>query len=122
MHELAIADAIVRIAGVHARERRVTMVEVRIGRLRQVVPDSLEFAFGLSAEGTPVEGAQLDIVDVPARIACRWCGTESVITEFLLACPSCGSLDAAVVAGEELVVEAIELEDENAVARTNRLK
>ena len=58
MHELSIADAIVRIACAHAGGRRIETVEVKVGHLRQVVPDSLAFAFTLVAEGTDAEGAR----------------------------------------------------------------
>ncbi|MDQ3659257.1 MAG: hydrogenase maturation nickel metallochaperone HypA, partial [Actinomycetota bacterium] len=41
MHELAIADSIVQIAGRHANGRRVTKVQLKVGHLRQVVPSAL---------------------------------------------------------------------------------
>ena len=50
MHELSIAESIVRIADAHAAGRRVTKVEVKVGHLRQVVPSALEFAFELVAQ------------------------------------------------------------------------
>ena len=46
MHELSIAGAVVDTAIKHAAGRRVTLVTLRAGALRQVVPDSLEFYFG----------------------------------------------------------------------------
>ena len=112
MHELSIADAIVRIAAAHAGERRVTAVHVEVGRLRQVVPDALEFAFGLVAQDTVVEGAELVLEEVPVRVACAACATESEQRSFPLACLRCGSLDVEVVGGEELQVESIELLEE----------
>ena len=112
MHELSIAEAVVRIADRHAAGRLVARVEVRVGRLRQVVPSALEFAFRLVAEGTAVEGAELAIEDVPAAGACRDCGAESALTGFPWRCPSCGGPDLEVTQGEELLVEALELEDQ----------
>jgi hydrogenase nickel incorporation protein HypA/HybF len=112
MHELSIAEAIVAIAEEHARGRRVAKVEVTIGRLRQVVPSALSFAFELVVEGTTLEGAELEIDDVPAQVACRSCATQSCVTEFPFACASCGSVDVAVEAGDELFVDALELVDE----------
>ena len=38
MHELAIAESVVRIAERHADGRRVTKVYLKVGHLRQVVP------------------------------------------------------------------------------------
>jgi hydrogenase nickel incorporation protein HypA/HybF len=112
VHELSLADAVVTIARDHARGRRVTRVDVKIGRLRQVVPDALEFAFELVAAGTEVEGAELRVEHVPARVRCARCAVESDADEFPLACARCGSVDVDVVAGEELLVESLELEEE----------
>jgi hydrogenase nickel incorporation protein HypA/HybF len=112
MHELSIASAIVAIAARHAAGRRVTAVEVRVGHLRQVVPDSLAFAFELVAEGTEVEGAQLRLHEVPAAGRCRACATEGPLTSFPLHCAACGSLDVEVIRGEELLVDSLELEEE----------
>ena len=111
MHELALADAIVRICCDHARGRPVTGVEVKVGRLRQVVPSALEFAFGPVAEGTEVEGAELQMEVVPAAGRCRSCGAESALPGFPLQCPGCGSFDLEVIRGEELLVDALELDD-----------
>jgi hydrogenase nickel incorporation protein HypA/HybF len=111
MHELSIAEAVVGSAVNHAAGRRVHRVELRVGHLRQVVPSALEFAFQLSTQGTPLEGAELAIEHVPAEGICRSCGTRSVMTEFPLSCSRCGGLDLEVVAGEELEVEALELDE-----------
>ena len=111
MHELSIADALVAIAARHAGERRVVRVEVRLGHLRQVVPQALEFAFGLVAEGTPVEGAELVMEIVPAAGICRACGTQAELPGFPLLCAACGSADLELTQGEELLVDALELDD-----------
>jgi hydrogenase nickel incorporation protein HypA/HybF len=111
MHELSLADAIVQICCEHARGRRVVSVELRVGRLRQVVPGSLCFAFALIAQGTPIEGAELAIEEVPVRVSCSACGAETEVEAFPLACRSCGGLHVAVVAGEEFRVESLEIEE-----------
>ena len=112
MHELSIAESVVRIADRHAAGRRVARVEVRVGRLRQVVPSALEFAFQLVAEGTTVEGAELAIEDVPATGVCRDCATECSLSGFPFRCPRCGGLDLEVTRGEELLVDSLDLEDQ----------
>jgi hydrogenase nickel incorporation protein HypA/HybF len=111
MHELSIADAIVAIASRHAAGRKVTRVEVKVGYLRQVVPDSLQFAFELITAGTELDGAELAIEDVPARVRCRACEAETVLSEFPAHCGACGGLDVQVTAGEELLVDSIDVED-----------
>jgi hydrogenase nickel incorporation protein HypA/HybF len=109
MHELSLAEAIAAIAEEHAGGRRVAKVEVEIGHLRQAVPTALTFAFELVTQGTPIEGAELEIKDVPARVACRSCKADSRLVELPFACPSCGSVDVDVSAGDELFVKALEL-------------
>ncbi len=112
MHELSIAQAVVEIVSRNADGRRVQRVDMRIGHLRQVVPSSLEFAFQLLTEGTPLEGAELVIEDVPARVRCQVCDSDTTIAEFPFQCGSCRAFDVQLVAGEELLVDALEVEDE----------
>jgi hydrogenase nickel incorporation protein HypA/HybF len=110
MHELAIAESVVRIVCSHAGDRRVTRVELKVGHLRQVVPDALAFSFTLVAEGTAAEGAELAIEEIPAAGRCRRCGTESELPAFPLTCAACGSWDVDVHRGEELLVDSLECE------------
>ena len=66
MHELSIAESIVQVANRHAEGRRVTKVYLKVGHLRQVVPSALAFSFELVAQGTSVEGAELEMQEIPA--------------------------------------------------------
>ena len=116
MHELSIAQAVIDIASAHAEGRRVTAVEVKVGHLRAVVPAALQFAFMLAAEGTPVEGARLELEHVPVACRCRRCGRETEPDRWPLACAACGALDVEVIRGEELLVASLECEDEMAVS------
>ena len=111
MHELSIAESVVQIASRHANGRRVTREWLKVGHLRQVVPSALAFGFDLVAEGTPVEGAELEMENVPATGVCRDCGTESRLQTFPLQCGACGGFDLELLTGEELFVESLELEE-----------
>jgi hydrogenase nickel incorporation protein HypA/HybF len=111
MHELSLAESVVRIAAAHADGRPVAKVELQVGHLRQVVPSALAFAFELVAQGTPVEGAELVMQMVPAAGRCRACGIESELPGFPLQCGACGGLDLELLRGEELLVDALELEE-----------
>jgi hydrogenase nickel incorporation protein HypA/HybF len=117
VHELSIAESMVRVASRHAAGRPVLKVTVRVGHLRQVVPSALEFAFELVAEGTAVEGAELEIEEVAAAGRCRDCGVDSELGAFPLACGACGSLNVEITRGEELLVDSLELEEELTLAR-----
>lgn len=113
MHELSLAASVVEIALRHAAGRRVTRVELEVGSLRQAVPSALTFSFEMVAQGTLAEGATLDIQVIPAKGECRSCGAVGELHEFPLACLSCGSLDLNIVAGEELLVASLELEEDD---------
>ena len=111
MQELAIADSVVRIACSHAGDRKVTRVTVKVGHLRQVVPSALRFAFELVAQGTAVQAAELDIEEIAAAGRCRDCGSTTVLASFPLQCAACGGLDLDLIAGEELLVESLEVDE-----------
>ena len=113
MHELAIAGHVVDIAARHADGRRVTKVYLKVGHLRQVVPSALSFSFDLVAHGTMVEGAALDLEEIPATGLCRNCGTESHLKTFPLLCKACGGSDLEITQGEELYVESLEMEEQD---------
>jgi hydrogenase nickel incorporation protein HypA/HybF len=114
MHELSVSSAIVDTVVRHAAGRRVTAVHVRLGHLRQVVPASLAFYFELVSRETVCEGAALHQEVVPARLRCARCGETCEIDMPLFRCGSCGSADVTVASGEELEVESIEVEEEEA--------
>ena len=114
MHELSIAAAIADVARRHAGGRRVARVELKVGHLRQVVPRALTFAWELVGRDMVLEGSELLIEEMPARGRCRACGATGPLPGFPLACSACGGFDLEVVAGEELLVEALELDDEPA--------
>jgi hydrogenase nickel incorporation protein HypA/HybF len=116
MHELSIAEALLDVSLRHANGRRVERVEVTVGHLRQVVPDALQFAWGLITEGTAADGAELVLEEVPAAGRCRSCNAQTPLPAFPLTCGSCGGFDVDVTRGEELRVEALELDDELAMS------
>lgn len=108
MHELGIAQEIVSIIADHAGNARVTRVVLEIGRNALVLPDSIQFCFDLCSEGTPAEGAALNIVEVPARARCRVCGAELVLDQPFGLC-HCGSADLQWLSGDEIRVKEMEI-------------
>jgi hydrogenase nickel incorporation protein HypA/HybF len=121
VHELAVAQAIVAAAERHADGRPVSVVRVRIGRLRQVVPEYLSFYFEIAAKETICAGAELEWERVRSQLRCSACGADwdpapppareqdQLIVRFR--CPECESADHRVVSGDELVVESIDVSE-----------
>ena len=118
MHELSLSSAIVATVEKHADGRPVRIVNLRVGRLRQVVPESLEFYFDVVARGTVCEGAKLELEVVPAELRCSACGHEWELEEPPFWCPACSGREVTVVAGNEFEVESLEIEEEVCIAPT----
>jgi len=113
MHEFAIATGVVDVALAHCNGRRVTLVNLRVGALRQVVPDTLATAFELAARATHCEGARLEQELIPAVLYCPACAHKWTPREPDFRCFACQG-PAVVIGGRELEVESIEVEDHGA--------
>ncbi len=110
MHELAICGSIAEIVTRRADGRPVDTIHVRVGQLRQVVPDTLVYCWSLVSADTALDGSHIDIEQVPARIKCRGCGSSHEIGDYpVLLCAKCDSADVEILAGEEFLVTALEL-------------
>jgi hydrogenase nickel incorporation protein HypA/HybF len=116
MHELSLCQAIVDTVNAHASDHDVRRVTVRVGYLRQAVPDSLTFSWQMLTQGTALDGCELAIEHVPAVVACRVCGTATELDVPLVMCPECGSDDVELVSGEEFLIASIDVavDDEDA--------
>jgi hydrogenase nickel incorporation protein HypA/HybF len=91
---------------------------MRIGALRQVVPDTLDFYFGFVSKGTVCEGARLEQELIPARLRCAACRREWEIELPVFMCPECGpSGRVEVASGDEFEVESIEVEEAECIAQ-----
>lgn len=109
MHELSLATGIVETVVRHADGRPVTSVDMRVGTLRQVVPESLEFYFAICSRDTVCEGATLEQEIIPARLRCNSCGHDWQLDHPDFRCASCSGTDVEVVSGTEFEVESIEV-------------
>lgn len=111
MHELSIAQAILHTVEQRAGGRSVRRVDVRIGHLRQVVPDSLAFAWEMVTTDTLHEGCVLEIEHVPAVVRCRACAADTTLDWPILVCGSCESHDVELVSGEEFQLVSLDVAD-----------
>jgi hydrogenase nickel incorporation protein HypA/HybF len=111
VHELSICSSIADIATRRAAGRTVVVINMRIGQLRQIVPDTLMYCWELVSADTPLAGSRISAEYVPARISCRLCGQVTEVGEVpVFACGGCGGVDVQVVSGEEFLITSLELE------------
>ena len=110
MHELGITQNIIAIVSENAQNKKVQRVLLEIGKLSAIMPDAIKFCFDICAQGTIVEGAILEILEIPGMAKCRQCRTIFLIDKPFGIC-QCGSVQLDIIAGEELKIKAIEVED-----------
>jgi hydrogenase nickel incorporation protein HypA/HybF len=113
MHELAIARYLLAAVERHlgAEPARVVSIELTIGAATGVAPDALGMAFAAVAHGTCAERAELRIHRAPGRSRCAHCAVEFAFDDMVGQCPRCGRPGGDVFAGDELMLETIEVAD-----------
>ncbi|MCW2633517.1 MAG: hydrogenase nickel incorporation protein [Pseudonocardia sp.] len=109
MHELSITQSIVSTVVERMRDAPIKRVKVEIGRLSGIVPDAVHFCFEMASTGTTLEGAKLEIVELPGKGRCRDCGTEFDTNDPLPLCDACDSADIELLGGQELRIREVEV-------------
>lgn len=108
MHELSITQSVVTTVSERMPDATVRRIRLEIGRLSGVVADSVRFCWDMVAEGTPLDGAVLEIIESSGRARCRSCGEEFEVNDLLALC-DCGSADLELLAGQELLIKEVEV-------------
>lgn len=113
MHELSVAHAVVStvVDALPSGDTRVLQVRLRIGELSGIVPQALEFAYDVAAQGTPLADAALVIERSPVVIACPSCGPQQLAGTHDFRCPSCGQPCGDVIGGKELEILDVTFDD-----------
>jgi hydrogenase nickel incorporation protein HypA/HybF len=98
----------VEVALARAGGARVTRIVVEIGKLSAVLPDAVRFCFDVCCEGTPLAGAELEILEPAGRGRCRECQGEVVLERPFGRC-GCGSSDLDWISGEQILLRRMEV-------------
>ena len=93
---------------------RVCKTGIACGNLRQIVPEYLQTAYEALTKGTIAEGSLLEIREIPAAGRCSICGWQGELLNNVFDCPACAAPIADMYAGQELYLENIELEQDDA--------
>ena len=117
MHEMGIALQIAEIATASipkdVGDVRVEKINLKIGKLAAVVPDSLRFCFDVAIIDTPLAGAELAIEELPVVARCKDCDTQWTISQPAFTCENCNSGSLEILSGRELDIESIEIAEED---------
>nr|WP_119260926.1 hydrogenase maturation nickel metallochaperone HypA [cyanobacterium endosymbiont of Rhopalodia gibberula] len=109
MHELGITKNIVAIVAEHAEGLSVTRVTLEVGQLSTIMADSIHFCFDICCQGTVLEGATLEIIEVPGIGKCQDCGAEVKLSQPFGRCDCCRSAKLDIIQGQELKIKEMEV-------------
>ncbi len=114
MHELSIAMSMIEMAAEAAASRgsaRVNAIHLKLGPLSGVVKEALLFSYEVACAGTPLEGSQLIVEDVPLLVYCPTCQSAAApVSLQQFCCSVCATPTPQVLQGKELEVVALEIQ------------
>lgn len=97
MHEFTLIQSICDVVEKIVAEnnlRTVTRIHLQVGKMRQIIPEFMRFAFATVAKGKIYETAELVIETIPIKILCHNCGREFEVEEDnIYLCPFCNQND-----------------------------
>ncbi|HOW09970.1 MAG TPA: hydrogenase maturation nickel metallochaperone HypA [Bacteroidales bacterium] len=116
MHELSLAEEVIRLAGSEAISRNavsVSEITLEIGNLSGIDADAFEHALLILSENSIIDKSGIKIIRKKGTGICRSCGTEFEMECRITECPGCHSLPGEIRGGSEFRVVSlvVELED-----------
>ena len=111
MHELYIAQCILKSVcdslPPEMEPERVESVQIQVGHLDAVVPETLRFLFEAIKSEYGCSQAKLVIEEIPVRCRCVLCAHEFGIDLPIFICPDCGSTEVRVLQGRGITLTGI---------------
>ncbi|EHP85191.1 hydrogenase maturation nickel metallochaperone HypA [Methanotorris formicicus] len=124
MHELSYATSILDTILNTVKEqekdgkkvKKVSEINLEVGKLTFINIEQLKFAFEVIAEGTICENAKINVKFIKPLAVCRDCGYVGDIKaedEFEIYCPKCNSMNLKFKGGKEFNIKNIVVEFED---------
>ena len=115
MHELSMMTSVVETVTESLAAypgAKVLEVRLKVGALASVIPESLEFCYGIVTEGTPLEGSRLVVNVLPVVVHCARCDQDAELDGIQsFRCPRCGEPCNDLRQGRELEIDSIEIDE-----------
>ncbi|MDD2864874.1 MAG: hydrogenase maturation nickel metallochaperone HypA [Methylococcales bacterium] len=112
MHEMSLCEGMLEILQEQAKTQNYSTVKtvfLEIGKLSNVEPDAMRFAFPVVAKGSLAENATLEIIEVSGQAWCMQCEKNVVIEQRYDGCPFCESHQLQVIDGEQMRIKELEV-------------
>jgi hydrogenase nickel incorporation protein HypA/HybF len=113
MHELSITENMLEIAldyATRAHAKRIINLYLIVGEMSSIVDDSVQFYWELITDNTIAENSKLNFKRIKAEFICNDCETKYFLIDQQLTCPSCNSSNISLIAGDEFMIEAIDID------------
>lgn len=117
MHEMSIAMSLLDIIRQEMDKHGATKlnsVRVVFGKLSNIVPEALEFAFEVLTKDTPLAGAVIELDERPLTMRCCKCDTEftpELVNVMFAPCPQCGEeFGHTLLTGKEMFLDRLNVE------------
>lgn len=123
MHELYISEAIISSVikalppGIPLQT--VKEVQIQVGSLEAVVPETLLFSFNAIKASHGMSQAELHIENIAVRCRCQDCGREFGLDLPVFICPKCGGGCVEVISGRGITLMKITADDPEGVEDGN---
>jgi len=120
MHELSMADGILKAVIANAEENNATEVievTIEIGKLALLNPEQVKFMLDVLSENTIANGAKFIMEEIPIEIECKECNYVGIaygddLDHYtpIVECPNCESKLVEVTNGKDCIVKNIIIE------------
>lgn len=117
MHEMSIISSLFEMVKQEIQKNNATkliMVRVKYGRMANLVPEAMSFAWEALTVGTEYADARLELEEVPLLVRCCKCGKEfkpEYEQIILMPCPECGEeFGHTIISGKELYLDRLIVE------------
>ena len=115
MHEFSICQGLVKailseLKKLDPPNPKLVKASVVIGRLRQIIPETLQSSYEALTKDTAIAGSKLQIINAPIIARCPNCGWEGEIKENHFRCGKCGCGEIELSGGMELYLNNLTVE------------
>lgn len=117
MHELGIMTGVMDAVCSSAQEagaESVTAISLSVGEMTECIHEALVFAFEALQELPEYSlcaHAELQVHLIQPESVCLECGKQYKHDRFHMLCPDCGSFATELIAGREMQIDSIEIEE-----------
>lgn len=116
MHEFSLAASLIQYVSDVAKKNGMVEIKemhIEVGEMTHIDPRQLKFCIKIASQNTVAERSRIYIRRRMPVLRCSKCGVSSELkrgenlSDYSMACPSCGSQDVELERGKELVLKRI---------------